>query len=97
MLIVGVSQTEQGRECLSQWNKKARDGGEERKRRSVTVLCCGKQHPGGGELKTQTVFNGQLCPRGRTERPVACPTSLSAHRCFLQVLRGGQNQNICSK
>lgn len=46
----------------------------------MTVLCCGEQRPGGGELKTQTVFNGQLCPRGRTERPVACPTSLSAHR-----------------
>lgn len=58
MLIAGSSQTEQRRECLLFESERRRKGARER--RSVTVLCCGKQQPGGAELKTQTVFRGIL-------------------------------------
>lgn len=95
MLIVGSSQTEQGGECLSQWTKKAKDRGKEKERRSVTVLCCGKQHPGGAELKTQTVLMASFAPEeGQKDQwPVLLP-SLHITVFHLSPPRG-QNQNIC--
>lgn len=58
----------------------------------VTVLCCGKQHPGGVRLKTQTVCRGILFLTGSKEgwsgslgrdRPV--PSSHSSSLLYLSV------------
>lgn len=75
-------------------------GRSERERRSVTVLCCGEQQPGGAELKTQTVFRGILFLRAtfvpeegkKDQWPFLLPP-LHTTMFHLSLTRS-QNQNI---